>query len=238
MIVECSEFRRAFGANPNDTNASVQAHRAQCAACESYAQETLRLDKLIGRALHVPVKLKSVSLNELNNPDTNNVVALPVRPRIARWYAMAASVTVILSAAIVAVWLLSYSPETLAHDVVQHMRHEPDAMTPSETRVAEQLLEGALKAKGLQLKQPLHNVSYLQTCLIRGHLVPHLVMQTEQGPVTVLLLTEESVQTKQVFNEDNYHGTLVPMQHGAVAVIASDPTVVEIVAARVNAAMT
>lgn len=233
MIVECSEFRRAFGANPNDINDALLAHRGQCPACERYAQEMQSLDGLIRKALTVPVpELKSVSTTKIDT-----VVALPVRPRLARWYAMAASVAVIISAALGAVWMLSYSPETLAHDVVQHMRHEPDAMTPMETRVSMELLEGVLKAKGLRLTQSLSNVSYLETCLIRGHLVPHLVMQTEQGPVTVLLLTEESVQTKQIFDEGNYHGTLIPISRGAVAVIANDAAVVEMVAAKIDAAL-
>jgi hypothetical protein len=192
----------------------------------------LHLDKLIGRALHVPVKLKPVPLSE-----ANNIATLPTRPRIARWYAMAASVSIILCSAIGAVWLLSYSPETLAHDVAQHMRHEPDAMTPSEARVATQLLDEVLKAKGLQLTQPLRNVSYLETCLIRGHFVPHLVVQTDQGPVTVLLLTEETVNEKRNFDEQEYHGVLMPGARGALAVIASDTALVESVAAQVNAAV-
>jgi hypothetical protein len=223
MTVNCLEFRRALGADPNHANAESLTHRAACPACEKYAQEILRLNGLIKRALEVPV------------PEAQPL-PIPVRTQ-PRWYALAASILLALSATIGALWLAGYPRESLAMDVVKHMAHEPQAMTPTQARVSAELLAGALKAKGLQLSQPMDDVSYLESCLIHGHFVPHLVVQTARGPVTVLLLTEEKIQSTERFDEQQYHGVLVPMPRGAMAVIATDASVVDLVAEKISGAV-
>ncbi len=227
MIVNCLEFRRTLGADPNHTSAESLAHRAECATCEKYAQEMQRLNGLIKLALEVPVP----AAHPLPIP-------LQIQKRVQpRWYAMAASVLIVLTATTGALWLLGYPRESLAAAVIEHLAHEPKALTLTQARVAAQRLDGALRAKGLRLVQPMDDVSYLQSCFIRGHFVPHLVVQTDSGPVTVLLLTKEKVASIERFDDARYHGMLVPMAHGAMAVIASDASMVEAVAARVKEAV-
>jgi hypothetical protein len=221
MIVNCLEFRRALGADPNHASPESLAHRAECPTCEKYAQEMLRLNGLIKLALEVPVP-------------TAQPLQLSARTQ-PRWYAMAASVLVALSVAMGAFWFVGFPRESLASDVVKHMAHEPQAMTPTQARISTELLGGALQAKGLQLSQPMDDVSYLQSCFIRGHFVPHLVVQTPHGPVTVLLLTEEKVADTERFDEQQYHGVLMPLGKGAMAVIALDNSIVMPVAEKIRA---
>jgi hypothetical protein len=225
--VNCLEFRRALGADPNHSSAEVLAHRGECPACEQYAQEMLRLNGLIKQALAVPIPASqqmSMSPHKQSRPQ-------------ARWYAMAASVLIALGATAGTFWFLGYPRASLAAEVIAHLAHEPQAMTATQVRVSAQSLDGALRAKGLHLTQALDGVSYLQSCVIRGHFVPHLVVQTESGPVTVLLLTEEKVAQAERFDEQQYHGMLVPMPRGAMAVIASDASLVDAVAEKMRAAV-
>jgi hypothetical protein len=221
MTVNCLEFRRALGADPNHASAESLAHRAECPTCERYAQEMLRLNGLIKRALEVPVPAQQ-----------------PIKtPRLQpRWFAIAASALLTVGV-VIGILSLGTPRDSLAAAVVAHLAHEPDAMTPTQVRVSNELLDGALRAKGLRLAHPMNNVSYLESCEIRGHLVPHLVVQTERGPVTVILLTEEKVKRTSRFDERQYHGMLVPMPRGAMAVIATDASVVDAVAENVKAAV-
>lgn len=211
--MNCLEFRRAVGADPNYSSAEALAHRAQCPACEKYAQEMLRLDALIKRALEIPVRASS-----------RKASASP-----QRWLALAASVVLVIGFG-AAFWFLSYAPPSLADAVVAHLNHEPDAMSPSEARISAEQLNAALKTKGMHLDKPLDNVSYVQSCLIRGDFVPHLVVQTARGPVTVILLPKESVSGAQKFEEQKYRGVLIPMTRGSFAVVATDPALVDSVA--------
>jgi hypothetical protein len=51
-----------------------------------------------------------------------------------------------------------------------------------------------------------------------------LVVQTATGPVTVMLLTQETVKRPQRFDEQGYRGMLLPVAaHGSLAVLQRDP---------------
>ena len=216
--MNCLEFRRALGADPNHASAESLAHRAQCPNCEKYAQEMRHLNDLIKRALEVPVR-----------------EAKPKAPRV-RWYALAASVTLAIAAGGV-IWFAGFPRTSIASDALAHLAHEPHTMTVSDQRISAELLDGALRAKGMRLKQPIEGVSYVQSCYVRGSFVPHLVVQTDRGPVTVILLTRDEVSAPENFDADRYHGVVVPLERGSAAVIATDPSVVETVANTVKASI-
>jgi hypothetical protein len=189
-----------------------------------------RLNGLIKRALEMPVPASvNAPIHALGHAHESK---LPRRMQ-PRWFAMAASILVGIGL-VIGVLSLTAPRESLANVVVAHLAHEPGAWTPTQARVSTELLEGALRAKGLQLSQPMNDVSYVQSCEIRGHLVPHLVVQTDRGPVTVLLLTEEKIANTERFDERQYHGVLVPMARGALAVIALDASVVDSVAEKIK----
>jgi len=222
--MNCLEFRRAIGADPNNLTEAMREHASQCDACKKYADEMMRLNGLIKRALEIPI------------PPVREAPAQVTHSRASRWYALAASIVLAIGIG-GSLWLLGYPRDTLAKDVVAHLSDEPEAMQRSDARVSAQLLEGALRAKGLELAKPVDDVSYLQSCRIRGHLVPHLVVQTDRGPVTVLLLTSEAVKSPQHFDEGPYHGLVRPTPRGSMAVIAYDPELVDLVARKIGAAI-
>ena len=67
-------------------------------------------------------------------------------------------------------------------------------------------------------------MSYAQSCQFRGHTVPHLVVQTAMGPVTVMVLPHDSVAKTVRFDEEGYRGVIVPVAgHGSLAVLARGP---------------
>lgn len=224
--MNCQEFRRALGADPHHDSIEARAHRALCPACEQYAQEMLRLNGLIKRALTVPVPEHKQFAAPAGDVQSNT-----------RWYAMAASVVLAVGIALSAVWFLGFPRESLASQVVAHLAHEPYAMTTTEARVSAEVLDSALRAKGLKLTQPMNDVSYVQSCVLRGRFVPHLVVQTEQGPVTLMLLVEEHIKKTERFTEAGHLGVLVPTKKGGMAVIANDIMLAERVADRVQAAI-
>jgi hypothetical protein len=205
--MQCSEFRQAAGADPQHLNAEAQAHRAQCHACMAYAQQMLQLDALLKRAMEIPVPEGSTELP---------VVA----PRTAgRWLALAASVLVAVVVGLGA-WLAA-PRETLAADVVAHVRDEAEIMVVTDKRVDEGKLDEALHRAGVRLRSGEDKVSVARTCMFHGHLVPHLIVQTAGGPVTVLVLSREKVSASQTFEDQGYRGTIVPSGPGSIAIVAS-----------------
>ncbi len=141
------------------------------------------------------------------------------------WLAMAASVLIALVVA-GGLWLGAPGP-SLAADVVAHMAGEPQAWARTDVPVRPPDLARVLQNTHMRLKADAGPdavmVSYAASCLFRGHRVPHLVVQTSMGPVTVMVLVHESVGKVVPFNEEGYRGVIVPVPgHGSLAVLVHD----------------
>jgi hypothetical protein len=224
--LNCLEFRRAVGADPSRLSAEAVAHRDSCTTCAKYAQEMVRLDGLIKRALEVPVP------HQREFP-----VPAAARPLRQKWFAMAASVLLVVGVGIVVTWFGGTSQSAFAADIVKHLDHEAAAMTVSEKRVSTELLRSTLAAKGLQLVEPIDDVSYAQNCWVRKTFAPHLVVQTQQGPVAVIVFPAMQVEAPEKFDEASYHGQIMPMGKGSVVVVANDASVIDEVSAKVRKAI-
>jgi hypothetical protein len=220
-MMDCAQYRRAVLGDPHDANPELALHLASCPDCPQYTQRLLRFEGRLERALRV------------------GPFAAQRAPRTHRgWFAMAAS---FLVAALIAgtLWIAAPHP-SLAADVVAHMAGEPDAWAQTDVAVPPEDLAKVLDRAHVRLKPDAGMVSYAQSCLFRGHHVPHLVVQTESGPVTVMVLAHETVSKAVLFDEEGYRGVIVPAQgHGSLAVLFRGPDMgaVEKIAARVQHAV-
>ena len=79
-------------------------------------------------------------------------------------------------------------------------------------------LADVLQTAGVQFDTSMP-VVYASACPFHGRRVPHLVVQTTNGPMTVMLLAHEKVASRQEFSEGGYHGVLLPAGEGSVAVL-------------------
>ena len=232
--MDCNAYRRSMLADPRDTDPRLREHRGNCHDCNLFTERLLSFESRLDRALRVAVPTDSVlPLRAKATP----ALRLPSR---RGWLAMAASV---LMAVVVAgvLWVAGPGP-SLAADVVTHMGGEPDAWR-TQAPVPGSELEAVLRDAHLRLSDAAGPVSYAASCAFRGHHVPHLVIQTESGPVTVMVLVHESVPRPVRFEEGGYRGVIVPVAgHGSLAVLtrgsSTDMKVVEAIAARVQGSIT
>jgi hypothetical protein len=233
-MMDCNAYRRSMMADPRDADPRLREHRESCHDCKLFTEGLLRFESRLDRALHVAVPADNVlPLHAKSMP------ALRV-PNRRRWLAMAASV---LMAVVVAGVLWVAGPgSSLAADVVTHMGGEPDAWS-TRAPVLDSELEAVLRDSHLRLSAEAGPVSYAASCEFRGHHVPHLVLQTESGPVTVMVLVHENVPKPMRFEEGGYRGVIVPVAgHGSLAVLtrgsSTDIKAVEAIAARVQGSIT
>lgn len=142
-------------------------------------------------------------------------------PAARRW-AFAAGV---LLAGVLAASFLALRPgDALATDLVAHMAEEPEAWSGRQA-VPQSALDLVLRRSGVRLDRvAAGEVVYANSCYLRGRQVPHLVVQTDAGPVTVLVLKGEKLKSRRPFDEGGYRGVLwpVPGGGGAIAVLARD----------------
>lgn len=229
-MMEHTHYRAAILADPHSTDAELRVHREACEECRAYTEQLLKFESRLERALRVSIDPKPDVLPfERKRADA----ARPPR----RWMALAASV--LLGAAIVGGVWPTLPQSSLAAAVVAHMAGEPEAWRRTDIAVPQPELADVLKDSKLRLKPDAGIVSYASSCTFRGYKVPHLVVQTPSGPVTVMVLVHESVRKPTQFDDQGYRGTIVPVPgHGSIAVLMRDPGVgageVERIAARVD----
>jgi uncharacterized protein DUF3379 len=232
-MMDHTQYRLAIMADPHDSDLELRAHREHCPECRAFTEQLLRFEARLERALLVDISAKAAVL-----PFAREAATAARSPR--RWMALAASVVLGLAIA-GGVWF-SLPQRSLAAAVVAHMAGEPDAWRRSDVAVPNLELNSVLQESGLRLKADAGIVSYASSCAFRGHNVPHLVVQTPSGPVTVMVLVHESVHKSMQFDEQGYRGTIVPVPgHGSIAVLMRNSSLgdvdVERIAARVDASI-
>jgi hypothetical protein len=212
--MECLEFRRAVGGDPSHLSVEAEQHRSQCERCAAHHRQLLAMDATILQALSVPVR-------EYSDSTRRSITRAQRRPTRPRWLAIAASI--VAGVLIGSVLWVSQPRTSLAREVVDHMRHEPGSLVVTQQPASPADLDRVLAANGFRLRGDAGLVSYVRSCPFHGSTVPHLVVQTDSGPVTVLVLHKDPVTTPVRFHEQGYTGTITAFGPGSIALIgASD----------------
>ncbi len=213
--MSCEQVRLQIGADPAGSTAELEEHLRACVACRQFREEMRTLDANIRRALERPP-------------------AGLATPRLTpRWRPLALAASVLLATlAVLAVWLLRPS-DTLARDVVAHVQEEPESWLARQ-HVDAQSVDAALRGAGVKLDITSDRITYAQSCWFRDHYVPHLVVQTTQGPVTVMILRNQRVSGRRTFHEAGMSGVIVPAPQGSIALLTRGRADVGAVAAQMQ----
>lgn len=209
--MNCTDAHLAIGAEPNGSSPELEQHLRECAGCADYRRELRQLDEKILRALKVDLPPRRMA-----SSSRAPVPPLALRQSSRHW-ALAASV--LFAVAVVFVLWGALPRHSLAADVVAHVISEPLPGEPARVPTAE--VDAVLKLSNVELDPLNREVVFARTCFFRGRLVPHLVVRTTEGLVTVLLLPAENVKTPERFEYSGYTGILLPdAGHGSIAVLS------------------
>jgi Protein of unknown function (DUF3379) len=214
-MIDHAQYRSAVLADPKDASPELRAHVDSCAECRAFTEKLQRFESKLARALAIEAGP--------GTPFSADVVPLASRRRSGapRWLALAASA--LFGAVLVGTIWVAVPSRSLAAAVVAHMAGELDAWK-TEAPVPEPELDAVLLNAKIKLMPQAGTVSYASGCLFRGYVVPHLVVQTDAGPVTVMVLVHETKAKWRQFDEQGYRGVIVPVPgHGSLAILMQDP---------------
>lgn len=237
--MNCEEYRRLLLSDPGRPDETMLAHVANCRDCASYTDRLMRFERKLATALLITINDSAPEAGQ------KPAAARPGVPRrTARWRYRGLAIAASALLATAAGGLLWLAPgRSLAAAVVNHMADEPEAWLRTDVGVPVPEIDDIMSAVGAHLSASAGLVSYVHRCEFRGHEVPHLVVQTASGPVTVMVLVHESPGRSARFDTAGYRGVIVPLPgHGSLAVLEqtvdADAKAIDAVVAQVSGALT
>ncbi|MCH9027245.1 MAG: DUF3379 family protein [Proteobacteria bacterium] len=209
--MNCLEFRKQFGADPACQDQQLLAHRQACPACARFAARVQDFDRRLVLALRVPF---------IADHGVDRGGSYPVPAQGREWIGLAASLVLGLGVGLLSWWSAPHGD--IAQDLLAHLRHEQISLVSTDERVPYQRLEAVLRRSRMTMPDGVARVSYARSCIFRGRLVPHLVVQGEKGPVTVMILPDLEVAGPTSFSEQGFFGTILPAAVGSIAIIGGE----------------
>lgn len=236
-MMKCEDYKEAIAADPWQAFDGDARHAAACVSCADFTASMQALDQRIARALAIDVpQLDMPVLAPLDDGDLAAVTVLPLRGRgqlsTPAWLGLAAGV--VLALVVAGGFLPGYDSDlSLADEIIAHLDHEPNALRVTTQAVSNRELHGVINGDVAALDDGIGLVTYARSCVINGHTIPHLVIQGEKGPVTLLLLPNEPVDMAIPLYGKGVHGVLLPVGRGSIAIIGDREEPIEEIEQRV-----
>lgn len=226
-----NEARLLIGAEPHAPPSSELAeHLTSCAACAQFQREMIMLDGNIRRALeHGPITAAPAAVATVTRISNARAPRQAKPSKVWSGWAWAASAAV---ASVLVIWALRPG-DTLASEIATHVEYESASWSSDHPVPSTQVADILAKA-GVALDMGSEKVVYARDCRFRGHVVPHLVVTTSRGPVTVLVLPHEKVAQRTTFHEDGMSGVIAPAPRGSIAILALGSESIDAVAKEIQ----
>ncbi|MBL8483922.1 MAG: DUF3379 family protein [Rhodocyclaceae bacterium] len=209
--MNCLEFRRRKLADPRRSDGVMDAHQAQCQACQNFARRQLEQEQALTQTLLVPVP------EGLAERIIMHSAGKPRRPSL-RLMALAASV--VLTLGVTALQWYHTPGQDYARYAIEHVMHEPESFS-SRRLVEASYLDTVLQNFGAEVRAPLGTLRYAKLCPVPNGTGWHLVLETEYGTATVLLIPHRR-QSASITRAtlSGMSSEVMPVGQGYVAVVA------------------
>ncbi|MDA0678709.1 MAG: DUF3379 family protein [Proteobacteria bacterium] len=220
--MNCEDYKEALAGDPSASIDGGDLHLAACESCAAFTAEMQAFDAKIAKALAIDVP--DLRIPELPEIEDDNVTSLPFRTRqtfsAPAWIGIAATVVL---AAFIGVRMIDFDPGnglTLSEEVLAHVDHEPGALRVTNVAVSDERFLSVVNPSVGTMDRNVGLVTYAQSCIINGKTIPHLVIQGEKGPITLLLMPEEMIDGAITLDGKGVNGVIIPMGNGSIAIIA------------------
>ncbi len=234
--MNCEEFEQRAWAEPNCGAPGFVAHMQACPKCGVLAAELRGFDDEIGTALRVdsPDGL-AARIRARHALHADEAPAAGPFARLRDWLfghpgwvgAYAAAATVLLVVGVLRGGLDGGVPQLMPLDrlVAEHTLEEQFAIKV-DMPVPRDEIEAMFGEFGARLVADLDGVTFANGCVMENGIKgAHLVVDTPQGKVTVLVIPHRSVEAPRTLRFADYRGRLTPYGKGTLAVVGSDDSV-------------
>ena len=231
MSMNFSEFKKLVGADPWNRDPETLRARNSDPEFEAAAAEAEAFEKKLQGALHVqpPADL----LAEIKTISTQ-----PTRQRNWVPLALAASMVIAIGAAGLG-WKQSRQWDNIEDYLADHYSHDGPALVAQATQVVAQqdinkIMTRLDAAAGQQLSG---NIQFIKLCPTPDGRGAHMVVSTDQGPMTIIFMPKTPVTDGEMIEFDQMHAYLVSLDHGSAAIIGNQSQPVEKLEAMIRSSL-
>lgn len=210
--MDCLTFRRLKLATPSETNSELIAHQRGCADCAGFARQVDAFEQQLHEVAAVPV------------PD-GLAEQIILRHRKPHWFDrkyLALAATLVLSIAAVVSYNVVNTRNDLAYEFIAHVASEPEVFQKAGY-IESGRLEQALSQFGVQMDGSIGEVRYLGDCIMDGVLTKHILVQTEHGTATLMLLPDRRISVTKPLTRDGLAVVVVPLGNGSLGIVTDSP---------------
>ena len=223
--MNCLESRRSLLAAPRERTAQHEAHLADCAECARLARRLTDLDSRIADAALVPV------------PDALAHRVLRARSHRRRWpYAAAAGLLLVSvmigfampqlrEASAFSAPLEAVGPSHPAVAAIAMVVEQQPGYLDEARGIDVAAMEDGLKKLGLSLKKEGVKVDYAGKCYLPDIECDHIVLETPDGHVSVILVPDYPVGSRVLIADRRMTALVSPAGQGGYIVVAGSPRV-------------
>jgi hypothetical protein len=209
--MNCKDFQTRLLQDPSCEEDDFVAHAKSCRSCAEKWQQAQEFEAI----LRVAIEVQPETAIDIAKPDAS----------LKKWWqspaARAFSVLLLMGAVVLGINFAQQKLVTndLPQLVIHHIGKEPELLE-SPVVLNQLTLRHVLSPMKFELSGVPAEVTAAVPCWIRQGRGMHLVVQGQQGPVTVLLMPGEFVQKPQIVKRASLSGVIVPVQWGSMAVIS------------------
>jgi len=219
--VDDLEFRKSAIINPQSQDQHFLQKKQQSRSNQQFVSEQKKFNQQLSNTLVIPVP-ENLSERILLNQQLQLHQQLRRQKRQKQWRkafagAIAASLLVTFSSLL----LMNRQVDSnqLVQQVIDHVHDDTHALN-IHMAVPKTQIDTMLASYGGKLEGPIGQVSFLGRCIIGEQTGIHMVLNTDQGLVTVIVLPTQSIKSSKILIDGQYSGLIYPSQKGSIAIIA------------------
>lgn len=215
MSMNFSEFKRRLGAEPRSADPEMVTARDASDEHRAAAAEAEQFERRLDRALATPVPADLV--------DTLRAIHSTGYHR-RRWWpvALAAGLLVAVGAAFLS-WRATPDWPSVEAYVMDHYRHDGGRLVAQSLAGGYGNVHEVLAEFGLDAEPALADiVGLVKFCPTPDGKGVHMVLHTENGPLTVIYMPETEVNDGELWAFDGVDALLVDLEQGSAVIIGSN----------------
>ena len=226
MSMNFSEFKKLIGADPWNRDPETLRARNSAPEFEAAAAEAEAFEEKLQSALHIqpPADL----LEGIKGISREIESIQPAKQRSWMPLALAASLLIAVGA-VGMVWKQSRQWDNVEAYLADHYSHDGDALVAQATDIVSEqdvvkIMASLNASADTQLAGRIKFIKFCPTPEGRG---AHMVVSTDQGPMTIIFMPKTQVTDGEFVNFDQMHAFLINLEHGSAAIIGKQSQAVE-----------